>query len=418
MRRVAVAVLGLAIAAAQLGHVAAASAAGTPTPTASPKPPPKPQPPAIPVPAPAEPRPSRGCPVNQPTPRITAEPWAQKVLDFSSVWPLARGQGVTVAVVDSGVDFTPQLAGKVIAMDLTGTGLQDCVGHGTAVAAIIAARDIQARGVPFEGVAPGASIMSVKVNSQDTGRSIILAKGIHDAAFRGATVINVSVTTGSTPALRAAVAYAQSQDAVVVAAGGNDGTTTGRGPFYPAAYPGVLSVGAVGSDGGLAPFSDQRSHVAVTAPGVNVASAWPWGYQTQLDGTSFATAFVSGVAALVRSRYPQLSAAQVVARIRATADGGAGPGTGSGLVNPLQAVTALLAPGAEPSPAPAPRAVSVSRMPPPDRRARTAAVTIAIGSLGAVLLVAIGALVIGPGRRRRWRAGRADIPDRADDAWP
>ena len=214
------------------------------------------------------------------------------------------------------------------------------------------------------------------------------------------------------------MAYAQSQDAVVVAAGGNDGTTTGRGPFYPASYPGVLSVGAVGSDGGLAPFSDQRSHVAVTAPGVNVASAWPWGYQTQLNGTSFATAFVSGVAALVRSRYPRLSAAQVVARIRATADGGAGPGTGSGLVNPLEAVTALLAPGAAPSPAPAPRAVSVSRMPPPDRRARTAAATIAIGSLGAVLLVAIGALVIGPGRRRRWRAGRADIPDRADDAWP
>jgi type VII secretion-associated serine protease mycosin len=421
MRRIAAALLGLAlVAAAQLGRAPGASAAGTPSPTASPTPTPtaqpKPQPPAIPVPAPAAPRPTRDCPVNEASPRITAVPWAQKVLDFRSVWPLAKGQGVTVAVVDSGVDFTPQLAGKVTAMDLTGTGPQDCVGHGTEVAAIIAARDIRAQGMPFAGVAPRASIMSVKVNSQDTGRSIILAKGIHDAAFRGAKVINVSITTGSTPALRAAVAYAQSQDAVVVAAGGNDGTATGQGPFYPASYPGVLSVGAVGSDGGLAPFSDQRSHVAVTAPGVNVASAWPWGYHTELDGTSFATAFVSGVAALVRSRYPRLSAAQVVARIKATADGGAGPGTGSGLVNPLQAVTALLAPGTAPSPAPAPQAVSVSRLPPQDRRARSAALTITLGSLGGAVLVVLGALVIGPGRRRRWRAQQARVPDRG--GWP
>ena len=150
MRRVAAAVLGLAIAAAaQLGHVPGASAAGTPTPTASPKPTPKPQPQAIPVPVTAEPRPSRDCPANQPAPRITAEPWAQKALDFSSVWPLTTGQGVTVAVVDSGVDYSPQLAGRVTAIDLTGQGPQDCVGHGTAVAAIIAASDIQARGMPF-----------------------------------------------------------------------------------------------------------------------------------------------------------------------------------------------------------------------------------------------------------------------------
>ena len=81
-------------------------------------------------------------------------PWAQKVLDFRGAWPLAKGQGVTVAVVDSGVDFTPQLAGKVAAMDLTGTGPQDCVGHGTEVAAIIAASNIRAQGMPFAGVAP------------------------------------------------------------------------------------------------------------------------------------------------------------------------------------------------------------------------------------------------------------------------
>jgi subtilisin family serine protease len=130
----------------------------------------------------------------------------------------------------------------------------------------------------------------------------------------------------------------------------------------------------VASDGALAPFSDQRSHVAVTAPGVNITSAYPLGYLTHLDGTSYATAFVSGVAALVRSRYPTLTAGQVVGRIEATADGGTGPGTGAGLVNPLEAVTAVLVPGQAPGvPSAAMKPVSVLRPPLVDRQTRAAA---------------------------------------------
>ena len=118
----------------------------------------------------------------------------------------------------------------------------------------------------------------------------------------------------------------------------------------------MLSVGAVDPDGSLASFSDQRSHVAVTAPGVNITSTAPGGYSVNsLSGTSFATAFVSGVAALVRSRYPSLSGPEVVSRIKETADGSTGPGTGDGLVNPLQAVTAILAAAAAQSPSPTPR---------------------------------------------------------------
>lgn len=365
----------------------------------------------MPVPTATLPGPTQNCPDVPAVVRVTQEPWAQQALDFSSVWPLSRGQGVMVAVVDSGVDYSRQLAGRVTAFDLTGTGPQDCVGHGTAVAAIIAASDIQAQGMPFEGVAPAASIMSVKVNSQDTGSSATLAKGIRDAAFRGAEVINVSITTKDTPELRAAVAYALRKNVVIVAAGGNDGTTAGAGPFYPASYPGVLSVGAVDATGALAPFSDQRSHVEVTAPGVSITSAWPGGYQTQLTGTSFATPFVSGVAALVRSRYPRMSAAEVVARIEATADGGTGSGTGNGLVNPIEAATAILGGAGAPRPPPlaAPRSVSVSRPPPPDRTARsTLAVT--LGLLGAASLAALGAVVISQGRRRRWRAGTTRVP--------
>ncbi len=392
----------------------------SPAPTRKPAPPGKRQGPP-PVPAPALPGPSANCPQIAGIRHVTSVPWAQRALDFTSAWDLTQGSGVTVAVVDSGVDYSPQLAGRVTAIDLTGTGEQDCVGHGTAVAAIIAASDIQASGMPFAGVAPAARILSVKVNNADVGKSTTLAQGIRDAAFRGAGVINVSVTTADTADLRSAVEYAQRLGAVIVAAGGNDADgndgTSRRGPFYPASYPGVLSVGAVASGGGLAPFSDQRSHVAVIAPGVDITSAWPGGYQSQLNGTSFATAFVSGVAALVRSRYPRLSAARVVRRIEDTADGAAGPGTGNGLVNPLQAVTAILpnhAQGASPSAAPAP--IAVARRPVPDRAARTAALIATAGLLAVALLVALGAVIVRQGRRRRWQAGRMQLPAEADGA--
>jgi membrane-anchored mycosin MYCP len=429
MSRIAVVVLGVVLAAAapaaaaQTPAVAAAGSARQPVAVATTKPPSKPPPkrspspppsrptqPSVPTPVAAEPQPNQNCPgPGQVSSKVTSVPWAQEALDWSSVWPLTEGQGVTVAVVDSGVSFSPQLAGKVEAINLlSGTGYGDCIGHGTGVAGIIAASDMQAQGNPFEGVAPDAKILSVKVNNQEQGSSATLAQGITDAALEGAQVINVSITTVSSPGLRAAVAGALRQGAVIVAAGGNDSQETGHGPFYPASYPGVLSVGAVAQDGSLAPFSDLHSHVAVTAPGVNVTSTTPGGYQAY-NGTSFATAYVSGVAALVRSRYPRMSGPEVVKRIEETADGNTGPGTGSGLVNPLLAVTAILAPATaqSPLPAPRPRPVSVERAPLPDLAARTTALQVVAGALGLAALVAIGAVVIREGRRRRWRAGRA-----------
>jgi membrane-anchored mycosin MYCP len=420
MSRIAVAVLGVVlVAAAQAPAVAAAGSARQPvvvvttkpSPKRSSSPPPKQPsqltPPAVPTPVATQPQPSQNCPgPGQVSSKVTSVPWAQEALDWSSVWPLTKGQGVTVAVVDSGVAFSPQLAGKVKAIDLTGTGYGDCIGHGTGVAGIVAASDVQAQGNPFEGVAPGAKILSIKVNNQESGSSATLAQGITDAALEGVQVINVSITTGSSPGLRAAVAFALRQGAVIVAAGGNDDQETGHGPFYPASYPGVLSVGAVGQDGSLAPFSDLHSHVAVTAPGVNVTSTTPGGYQAY-NGTSFATAYVSGVVALVRSRYPRMNGPEVVKRIEETADGNTGPGTGNGLVNPLLAVTAILAPAVaqSPLPTPRPRAVPVERAPLPDLAARSTALEVVAGALGLAALVAIGAVVIRAGRRRRRGAG-------------
>jgi membrane-anchored mycosin MYCP len=435
MRRIAVLAAGLVlVAAAQAPAAAAAGSATGPvrvaaakaSPKASAKPTSKPSkskaPPApsVPVPVATEPGPSQQCSdSNQVTSKVKSLPWAQKALDWSSAWSLTEGRGIKVAVVDSGVDRNSQLAGKVTAIDLTGTGFQDCSGegHGTAIAGIIAA-SVQAQGNPFEGVAPEARILSVKVftQTQQNNSSATLAQGIRDAALLGAQVINVSMTTRASAVLRSAVDFALSRNAVIVASGGNDDQQTGVGPFYPANYPGVLSVGALQPNGSLAPFSDQRSHVAVTAPGVSITSTAPGGYSVNsLEGTSFATAFVSGVAALVRSRYPSLTGPEVVARIEQTADGNTGPGTGDGLVNPLQAVTAILAPGTaqSPSPSPRPQSVSVDQAPPPDLAAQRTALEITAITLGLAGLIAIGAVVIREGRRRRWRSG--SMPARTDD---
>ncbi len=359
------------------------------------------------------PGPTADCPGQPGAGAPAATPWAQRALSFSSVWNLTQGAGVTVAVIDSGVDANPQFGDRVTTgPDLTTAvpGVPagaDCVGHGTAVASIIAAAPQPGTG--FSGVAPKARVLSIKITDAETITGGVTATAIDDAVDAGASVINLSLADADTPALRSAVQFAQAHDVVLVAAAGNDSASNGTGPFYPAAYPGVLSVGAIGPDGSLASFSDTRTPVTVTAPGVSVASAYPGtyprAYAADDNGTSFATAFVSGVVALVRAANPNMPADQVVARIAATADGTAGPGTGHGLVNPVQAVTAVIPPEAGGATASA-RPVAVVRAVPADTRPRTVALAIVGGALGLALLVTAAVLVIPAGRRRRWQAGR------------
>ena len=356
------------------------------------------------------PGPRPGCPAQPGIVAPAAAPWAQQELGFASVWKRTRGAGVTVAVVDSGVDANPQFGDRVIpGPDLvagTKPGIPpgaDCVGHGTAVASIIAAAPVP--GVSFTGVAPAARILSVKISGTDTFPTSATPQGIMDAVQFGADVINLSLATpDDVQGLRNAVEYALHHNVVVVAAAGNDigqgGTDAndgndGTGPFYPAAYPGVLAVGAVGPGGVLAGFSDRYTPVGVTAPGVNVTSAYPGtfpaAYDAAQNGTSFAAAFVSGVVALVRSAHPGLNAAQVVARIEATAHGGTGPGTGHGLVDPVRAVTAVLP--AEQASAAGDQATAA----PSGISARTVALAAIAGAFGLVVVVLTAVLVI---RRR------------------
>jgi membrane-anchored mycosin MYCP len=374
-----------------------------------------PPPPAVPTATPGMPTTFAGCQGSRPARaarKLRGVPWAQQALDFSSAWKITRGQGVTVAVVDSGVQYTPQLAGRVSYYDVTGTGPADCVGHGTAVASIIAASDELDKGIPFYGVAPAARILSIKVNTGESENNLsLLPKGIRDAVNLGAQVINVSVQGPSTPALHQAIDYALSKNRVVVAAAGNDTAYNGSvllGPFYPGAYNGVLSVGAVDQSGEVTAFTPSKTPIGVVAPGENIESDFPGGFSEQDNGTSFAAPFVSGLAALIRSAFPKMSAAQVVSRIIATADGHIGARSGAGMINPVQALTGLLPPQAA-TPSANPQPVAIPPVPHGNSLTRLVAVSVTGGAIAGAVLVVIVAMTVPHGRRRRWRPGRVDL---------
>jgi type VII secretion-associated serine protease mycosin len=344
---------------------------------------------------------------------VARRPWPQQRLDYERVWPLTRGAGVTVAVVDTGVDGAhPQLRGAVrpgIDVVNGGTADTDCVGHGTLVAGLMAARP--AAGTGFAGVAPDATVLPVRVTNSQQGTAAPLAEGIRRAVDAGARVVNVSIVVDqSTPALRAAVDYAISRDVVVVAAAGNE-FQSGSPLQYPAAYPGVLAVGAIDASGGRADFSETDAGVAVVAPGVDIVGpgAGGTGLVAGGQGTSYAAPFVSGTAALVRAYHPELSAPAVITRIERTADRPPASdlpdaALGWGTVNPYAAVTAVL-PGSTSAPVAGQRVV-VPAAAPPDTRNRDRARWYTGLALAAALVVTAVAAILPAARRRSWRPGR------------
>jgi type VII secretion-associated serine protease mycosin len=361
------------------------------------------------------------CQLQPGAPKVPSEPWAQQRFDYERLWKLTRGGGVTVAVVDTGVDGShPQLAGQVVkSVDVSKTGPRDCLGHGTLVAGIVGALDQRDRDRPFVGIAPRAKIVSVKyTNEKHTeGADPNLAKAIRTAAdTKGVRVINVSSTAPDTPDLQAAVKYAQSRDILIVAAAGNvqDEDKGKELPAYPAGYDGVVGVAAVDENGQISDFSNARTQIAVAAPGRNIISTWPGGGYASDEGTSFAAPFVSGLAALIRSFRPRLTYLQVANRIRETAEGTSGAGSGKGIVNPYEAINAEIPDKAPPATAQQPkiavRPVRIDPPPPADTRTRGIALAVTFGALGAAALVAVAGVVIPMGRRRGWRPGRVQLP--------
>jgi thermitase len=226
--------------------------------------------------------------------------WALSQIQVVELWQVTTGSpGVLVAVLDTGIDQSHEdLEGKVVAeVNLTDSPTpSDAYGHGTHIAGIIAASGNN--GIGIAGVAPQCRLMNVKV-ANDKGRcqASVVAEGITWAVDNGARVINISVELREPfSELEEAVNYAWSRGAVIVAAAGNDGS---QSPVYPAYYEDCLAVAATKQDGTLAPLSNHGDWVDAAAPGFNIYSTLPhnsYGYKT---GTSFATAYVSGLAALL-----------------------------------------------------------------------------------------------------------------------
>ncbi|WP_189042205.1 type VII secretion-associated serine protease mycosin [Micromonospora sonchi] len=350
---------------------------------------------------------------------ISAVPWPQQRYAPERLSPLATGSGVTVAVVDSGVDRRhPQLAGRVLTgvdlLDPGGDGTLDCVGHGTGVASVIAAAPQD--GIAFRGLAPDVRILPVRVSEQQVvdgrgaGRTVgpdDFARAIRWAVENDADVLNLSVVLyADHPAVRAAVADAVARDVVVVAAAGNLHGSGDPRP-YPAAYDGVLGVGAVGADGVRADFSQAGSYLDLVAPGTDVLIAAPGRGHHRAEGTSYAAPFVAATAALLRQYRPELTAAEVATRIVATADPAPDGGYGAGVLNPYRAVTEA---GGVPAPTGPAAALADDRVDPAllaqqARRASTRqrAVWLAIAGVLVAVAIALAAVIVPAGARRRWR---------------
>ncbi|MFI2650612.1 type VII secretion-associated serine protease mycosin [Micromonospora fulviviridis] len=355
---------------------------------------------------------------------VAEQPWPQQRYAPDRLAPLATGAGVVVAVVDSGVDRShPQLAGRVLDgvdfLDPGGDGTRDCAGHGTGVASIIAAAPRP--GVAFRGLAPGARILPVRVSEQqvvegrESGRTVDaagFARAIRWAVDHDADVVNLSVVLyADNPAVRAAIAYAVRRDAVVVAAAGNLHDSGDPSP-YPAAYDGVLGVGAIGADGTRSAFSQTGPYVDLVAPGSDVLMAAPRQGHHRAEGTSYAAPFVAGTAALLRQYRPELDAAEVARRIVTSADPAPGraDGYGAGVLNPYRAVTESTG-----GPAVGRGTGAALRADRPDaaelarqaRRttARNRALLVAGVTGAAALVVVLLAVVLPRGARRRWHPG-------------
>ena len=296
--------------------------------------------------------------------------WGLRTTHVDRAWDLVRGSPtVIVATVDTGVDPAhPDLVGSVLApvngLTTVSTGCQlgalDDNSHGTHVAGVIAAGVKTPAGV--SGVAFGVKVLSIKA-LDCTGAGVVsdVAAAIVYAADHGARIVNVSLgTSDDSLTLRNAVKYAQDRGALIVAAAGNCGLGGPHCDFvneidYPAAYPGVLAVAATTTGDTHAMFSTQGAYVGVAAPGDRIVSTTP-SYPTYqsargqttsygvLSGTSQAAPLVSGLAALILSKDPSLTAAQLVQRIEATADDLGAPGFdtsfGAGRVNALRAISA------------------------------------------------------------------------------
>jgi membrane-anchored mycosin MYCP len=363
---------------------------------------------------------------------IKSTPWSLQRVLLDELWSEATGKGVTVAVIDTGVDkrnpqIRPALTGP--GKDFVGksNGTKDVNGHGTRVAGIIAAQ--KAKGTGFSGIAPDAEILPIRYTGgedpEKQGNAETMADAIKYAVAKGADIINISSDTvkkKSDDVLAAAVRYAVSKNKLVVAAAGNDGADGKHERTYPASYDGVLAVGASDRNNERAFFSQSGDFVDVAAPGVGMVSTVPKGGQCPADGTSFSAPYVAGVAALMYEKYPDWDAQEVAARIAQTANRPGmkpDPEIGWGVVDPVAALTGDDEPQSKPVPDKpkqnrhvTPMTLTVGE----SKTERTQRLSVYVVASGTVLTLLIGgtAIAVRDHRRKHSLAGAND--DRGSSA--
>ena len=244
--------------------------------------------------------------------------WALDLIRLPAAWDVTTGAtpGPLIAVIDTGVTRTSDLAGRVESESVVGGPADtDLVGHGTEVAGIVAASGSDGTGLV--GVCWTCRVLSLQVSLDGGARADDIARAVDRAVARGASVINLSLGADlHTSAERDAIGRAVAAGVVVVASAGNDGSLL---PKFPAAYAGVLAVGAAGADGKVVEFSNRGPWVSVLAPACGAALDVKGRVDPAFCGTSAAAPFVSGVAGLLKSVAPAAKAADIITAIQRSA---------------------------------------------------------------------------------------------------
>ena len=373
---------------------------------------------------------------------VRNQEWWLTSLHVTKAWLSSRGTGVTVAVLDTGVDATqPDLAGSVTTgRDFTASG-RTAGGpfwgvHGTAVASLIAGHGHGPHhGDGIIGVAPQAKILSVRVTLENKDPLLAnptvvaalptaIARGIRYAVRHGAQVIDLPLdpaaqaggtTQGGSPAERSAVQAALAKGVVLVAPSGDNGAGSGT-PNFPAAYPGVIAVGAFGQGFVKAPFTNLQSYAALTAAGNGVIAAnGPTGY-AKLKSTSAASAVVAGMAALIRSQFPTLTPVQVEQALTTSTafqpQGGRKDGSGFGTADAAAALLAAAKINATPT---SPASAGAAANPTPPKAPKVHVTTkslwqaVRIPVLGLLALVLLALIILITVRVRQRRALDAQL---------